>query len=588
MANKFYTWDKSDMIESEAVLFVLFEEAEKLIVELADFRGKLNSGDSILQFFVKSDEAESVFERLSAYSHMWLDENLSNGDAVDLSEKIGMLGTKYGEMTSFASVELTSLSEEFLSGLAKEERFSDYNLELLNIARQKKHILSEKEEELLSGLSEILSGFSSVFSMTNNADLKFEDVVVGGEKQPLNHASYSLFLQNPDRSVRKEAYEKYYAEFFQNLNHISATYVGSVKKDCFLAKTRNFDSALSKALFSEEVDKKVYDRLCECVGENTHIIKNYIGLRKKVLGLSDIAFYDMYVPLFEGEELSLEYEDAYSLVKEALSPMGEEYVGLLQTAYENRWIDVFYHEGKRSGAYSMGIYDCHPYVLLNYEKTTHDVFTIAHEMGHALHSHYSCQNQPRAKAGYKIFVAEVASTVNEVLLLRHLIASAKNDGARKFYLSYFIDMARTTIFRQTMFAEFEAIVHEMRENGEVLSKDSFSKVYSELGKKYYGEDICHDNNIAIEWCRIPHFYRAFYVYKYASGLISAISIAYDILEKGEEAVAKYKEFLKSGCSKTPVELLKIAGVDLETSAPFERAMKAVSDSFEELCRLCEK
>ncbi len=581
-----YTWDKTQLIASEEEFLALLENVKLGIAKVETFKGKLNTAENILAFFKQIDENDLVLEKLFAYSHMWLDEDMSCGKAHELNGKMQKVGVEYSELASFSDVEITALSEEFLSDLAKRPEFAPYDRMLLSYIDEKKHILSEAEEKLMAGLGEIFGGYSEIFNLTNNADITFEDMQVDGETKPLNHSTYSLYLASENREVRKQAYEKYYESFHKNLNHINGCYSGSVKKDCFVAKTRKFNSALDMSLFFEKVDKKVYFKLLENIEKNVSVMHDYIALRKKVLGLDEICFYDLYVSMVKGTDLKLEYNDACELVKTALLPLGSEYNQLLTEGFESRWIDVYYTEGKRSGAYSMGTYDCHPFVLLNYEKTTHDVFTIAHEMGHAMHSHYSSKNQPISKASYKIFVAEVASTVNEVLLLRHLIDNSKDESFKKFCLNYFLDMIRTTIFRQTMFAQFEAKAHEMCEAGEILTKEALSFEYELLGRKYYGEDIAHDDNIMIEWCRIPHFYRSFYVYKYATGLISAISIAYGILEKGQPAVDAYKEFLKSGCSDTPTNLLKIAGVDLETDAPFEKAMQVAKDTLAQLESLC--
>ena len=577
-----YKWDLNDLMPSLKEYDEIFSEVEKLVANIPKYRGQLGERKKMLEYFKLSDEIESKVERLYVYSHLKVDENQNISENTARKAKVYALLVKIEEISSFASVEITSLDAEFLRKTAKLEEFSVYDLILLRAIEEKEHILSENEEKLLAGLGEIFNTFHDIFTLTDNVDLKFEDVEDKDGKKPLNHSTYSLYLADGDRDLRRDAYNKYYAEYIQNLNHITATYVGNVKTDCFLAKTRKFPSALDKAMFSEEVDKKVYLTLLENISENCKYVHEYISLRKKVLKLENINFYDLYVSMVEGSELKLEYEDAVELVKKALLPLGEDYAEILQKGFQDRWVDVFYNEGKRSGAYSFGSNSCHPYVLLNYEKTSHDVFTIAHEMGHAIHSYWSSENQPSTKASYKIFVAEVASTVNEVLLLKHLISSTDDEKFKKFCLNYFLDMFRTTIFRQTMFAEFEAKAHEMCENGEEMTKDSFSREYDLLNRKYYGEEIVHDDNIKTEWARIPHFYRSFYVYKYATGLISAISIAYGILENKEGAVENYKKFLKSGCSDTPTNLLKIAGVDLETDEPFQKAMNVMIETLGEL------
>ena len=372
-----------------------------------------------------------------------------------------------------------------------------------------------------------------------------------------------------------------FGAYKDHINMLAANYAGNVKKDWFYAKVRGFQSALDYSMYKENVPSTCYEKLLDAVGKGTEPLHKYIALRKKVLGVDTLNMYDLYVSMVKEQELALEYEDAVKLVKEALKVMGKEYSDVLASAFESGWIDAFENKGKRSGAYSWGVYGVHPFVLLNYQKTVHDVFTIAHELGHSMHSYYSNSSLPETKADYEIFVAEIASTVNEVLLLKHLLKTASGEF-RKYLLSYYLDMFRTTLFRQTMFSEFEAIAHGMVEKGEPITADALCDAYYELNKKYYGPSVEHNDLIRYEWARIPHFFTSFYVYKYATGITTAVSIANNILTQGEKYFAKYKKFLSAGGSMPPLDIIRLADVDLESDAPYELAIKEFSDTLAEL------
>ena len=398
----------------------------------------------------------------------------------------------------------------------------------------------------------------------------------------VTHGTYGVLLQSDDRKVRKEAFQKYYAAFKGLINSITSVYAGNVNKNVFLSKARKYESCLDRALSAEDVKPVVYENLLKAVNSALPSLHRYVRDKKKDLGLKTMHMYDMYVPTVKEAELQLDYEDAFKLVKEGLKPLGEEYGKLLQEAHDGGWIDVEDTDGKRSGAYSIGVYGLrHPYVLLNYKKTTNNVFTIAHELGHALHTYHSNKYQPQAKADYRIFVAEVASTVNEVLLLKYLLKNSDDKKLKKYLLSYYTDMIKSTLFRQTQFAEFEYAAHTMAEEGKPLTKDALNEVYYNLNKKYYGRSVVSDDEIAYEWARIPHFYNAFYVYKYATGITSAITIAERIYAEGEKAVKDYFKFLSSGGSDSPVELLKLAGVDLTKKEPFKKAMESFKLALDE-------
>ena len=430
--------------------------------------------------------------------------------------------------------------------------------------------------------------FSSVpqeaFSMLNNADIRFEPFTDSkGEEIKLSHGVYSLMMQSTCREDRKKAFESMYHAFENNINTIAALYNGNVQKNVFYARVRGFGSCLAAAAHGEDVPTAVYERLSECIDSNVGKLHEYLEYRRRKMGVDELHMYDLHVPVVEGCEMGMDYEDACKLVVKALAPLGENYCRLLEKAFAERWVDVYENKGKRSGAYSTGCYGCHPYVLLNYQRTTHDVFTIAHEMGHSMHTYFSNETQPLPKADYKIFVAEVASTVNETLLLNYLIRNCKDKKEKEFLLSYMLDMFRTTVFRQTQFAQFEYEAHTAAEKGVALTPEYLNDLYYRLNCKYYGgEKVVNDDLIKYEWSRIPHFYTAFYVYKYATGLISAVCIAADILEKGQSALDDYMKFLSAGGSMPPVEILKLAGVDLTTDVPFQKAMKVMQDYLAEL------
>lgn len=558
------------------------KEISARIDRIGRFKGTLGTIEGVCAYFKEDEELSDEMMKVYAYAKMRHDEDSRSAKYTSMSDKAESLIAKSSASTAFVLPELTALSDETLREYAESPRLKDYDYFFKNMIRNKKHILSEKEERLLAGMSEISGGYSDVFEMLDNADLNLPEITVGKEKQKLTHARYSLLMQSEDREIRKKTFEAYYTAYRNLIHAIGVAYHYNVKKDWFYAKARGYDSCLQRALEGEDVTPDVYENLLESVNANLKSLHEYIDYKKAALKVKDFYMYDMYVPTVEGGKLELEYDKAYELVKKGLSCLGEDYGKLLGEAYRGGWVDVYENEGKRSGAYSFGVRTCHPFVLLNYEKTTHDVFTIAHELGHAMHSYYSNAAQPAAKADYAIFVAEVASTVNEVLLLRYLAASTQDKKLKKYLLYYFLEMFRTTLFRQTQFAEFEYVAHKMVEDGQPLTFENLSEVYLRLNDKYYGKALSPDGMIQYEWARIPHFYRSFYVYKYATGIISAVTIADGILSGDKQKIVQYKEFLKSGGSDSPVELLKIAGVDLTKKQPFEAAMNVFRQTLKEL------
>ncbi len=575
-----YKWNLCDLYPSDEAWEQAFAALEKR-ADFSKFRGTLSTAEGLLAFFKADEEIAGEAMRLFLYAHLKRDEDVRVTKYGSYVAKFMSFYTKLSAETAFVTPELTALPDETLDAFIADPRFKARDYMLSRIKASKKYTLSEKEEIILAQADEPLQTASLAFMMLDNAEVDFPEIVYEGKKVKLSHGLYSVIMNGKDRKKRKEAYEKYYSAYRKLLGTISTTYYGNVQKDIFYCRTRGYDSCLQMALFEEDVEESVYRTLVHSVHAAFPLMHRYIALRKKAMGYRKQYMYDIYPSLVEDAELKLSYEEAYDLCLKGLAPLGEEYLALFRKGRDEGWIDVCETEGKRGGAYSSGAYGAHPYVLLNYQKTTHDVFTIAHEMGHSLHTYYSNANQPYAKADYKIFVAEVASTVNEVLLLKYLLKTTEDAKLKQYLLNYFLDMIRTTLFRQTQFAEFEERAHAMAEGGEPLNKDNLSALYKKLNEDYYGPAIVHDGNIAIEWARIPHFYTSFYVYKYATGITAAICIADRILKEGGPAVADYKKFLSGGCSADPVSLLKLAGADLTQKETFDAAMKEFEETLDQ-------
>lgn len=583
-------WQTEDIFASQADWEALYGKVEATLSEVpgfAAYQGKLTDVETVLACMEKLNAVLVDIMRLDVYAFMRGDEDTRNSEFVALKSRMGDLEIKLGAQTAFITPELAALPTETLEAFAADPRLSDYDYTIRLLIKQKPHVLSQEIEELLAQGSRVFETPHQIFGMLDNADFPFPTIKVDGKPVEVTHGAYGMLLQHPDRRVRKAAFQAYYKGYIGLINTITATYVGNVDKDVFLARTRKYDSCLAMALDNEDVDVKVYHNLLKAVHKTgLPLLHRYYRDRKKILGYKSMHMYDVYTPVVEDAEMKVDYEEAFRIVKEGLAPLGERYQALLQEAHDNGWIDVEETAGKRSGAYSISVYGLpHPYVLLNYQPTTNNVFTLAHELGHAMHSYHSERNQPQEKADYKIFVAEVASTVNEVLLVKHLLKTTEDQQLKKYLLSYYMDTLKGTLFRQTQFAEFEFMAHDMVEKGLPLTKDVLCNAYLELNKKYYGRSVVSDPEIAYEWARIPHFYRSFYVYKYATGIISAVSIAERIYNEGAPAVEDYFKFLSSGGSDSPVELLKLAGVDLTRPDAFNAAMasfKAALEEFEAL------
>lgn len=578
-----YKWNLDSILPADR-----WEEEYESLVKAKDalkkYEGTLADKKMLLACFKEETEISVKVENLYVYAKMKQDENTALAESQSRVGRIRTLSSELAASSSFITPEIiASYSADDLIALSKEEAFSDYSYALTELARNRKRYLSDKEERILAKVSQIAGGYQNAFTMFDNADVRFRDVKgEAGETVHITHGTYSELLMSKDRRVRRDAYESMFTAYKEMINTIGALYLGNIEKDEFYAYFRGYKSALEMSMDGENVDVKAYENLLESVNKGIPDLHKYLAVREKKLGVDALTMYDMHVPVVTGADLKLSYEEAYDLVIRALSVLGEEYVSLLKEARDTGWIDVYETENKRSGAYSWGTYTSHPYVLLNYKETTHDVFTIAHELGHAMHSYKSNAAQPHAKAGYEIFVAEIASTVNEMLLFRYLLKEGKAD--RAYLLSYLADMFRTTFFRQTMFAEFELKAHEKVEQEGTVTPDALCEIYSDLNKKYYGEGPT-DELISYEWARIPHFYNSFYVYKYATGIVSAAAISADIFEGKPGALEGYMRFLSLGGSMPPLEILKVAGVDLTTQEPFEKAMELFRSAVEELAAI---
>lgn len=583
-----YKWALEHIYEDNEKWEEDFKKVKALSGEIKNFRGTLGESDEKLLACLKlCDEMLSLNDKVFVYARMRKDEDNSNGFYQALADRAATLATEVYASVSFIVPEIISIPEEKLKGfLEKNEDLRLYKHYIDELLRQKNHTLSEREEELLALSSEIARAPRDIFTMFNNADIKFPVIKdENGEEVELTKGRYISFLENKDRRVRQDAFHALYSSYKKFENTLAASLIGNVKKNRFYSSVRKYGSSLEASLDSDNISVDVYNNLIDTINKNLPLLHRYLRLRKKALKLDELHMYDLYVPIVEEPGKKVPYEEALKMVEQGLQPLGGEYVGYLKEGFESGWIDVYENQGKTSGAYSWGAYNTHPYVLLNYQDTINDVFTIAHEMGHALHTFYTNKTQPYIYSEYKIFVAEVASTVNESLLMQHMLKNTQSKAEKAYLLNHYLEEFRGTVFRQVMFAEFEKIIHEKIEQGEALTAESLSKIYYDLNVKYFGPEVTVDEDIAMEWARIPHFYTSFYVYKYATGFSAATSISQQILNEGQPAVERYIEFLSSGGSDYPLELLKKAGVDLSTPKPVQDALDVFAQVLEELEKL---
>lgn len=580
-----FKWKLEDIYSDISVWEQDFMRVKELAEQIKSFQGTLaQSAQKLLECLKKSDELLSLNDKVFVFARMKRDEDNADATYQALTERASSLATEVYSAISFIVPEMLSIPEDILlSYVNSSKELSVYSFMINENLRQKEHILSEKEEQILAMSSDISNIADDVFTMFNNADIKFPYIKdEEGEEVEVTKGRYIAFLESKDRRVRKDAFEAVYSSYKKMRNTLAASLTGNVKKNRFYSIVRKYPSALEASLDNDNISVNVYTTLIETVNKNLPLLDRYLKLRKKVLKLDELHMYDLYVPMVEEFDKKIPYEEAKTIVAEALKPLGEEYISYLQRGFDSSWIDVYENEGKTSGAYAWGSYKTHPYVLLNYQGKINDVFTLAHEMGHALHSYYTNMTQPYIYSEYKIFVAEVASTVNESLLMRYLLPRATSKQEKAYLLNHYLEEFRGTVFRQVMFAEFEKMIHEKVEQGEALNAQELSDIYYQLNKKYFGQTATVDEDIAMEWSRIPHFYSSFYVYKYATGFSAATAIAEKIITEGKPAVDKYIEFLKSGGSNYPLELLKIAGVDLSTPQPIQDALDVFEKTLDEL------
>ncbi|MCI8609356.1 MAG: oligoendopeptidase F [Firmicutes bacterium] len=585
-----YKWDIEAMYPDETQWEKDLELSIEKANEFSKYDGKLTESAATLAEALKMrDDIWRRLEHAFVYAHMKKDEDNRADKYQAMDDKCGTAIAKVSAAMSFFTPQLLESTEEQIQTyIAREPALKQYEFLLLDALREKAHVLTEGEEHLLAQLSEVMGSTNDIFTMLNNADMTFGTVTdEDGDTVPLTHGNYIAFMESHDRQVRKAAFTNMYEAYKGLINTIATTYNYNVKTDAVSARIRKYDSARQAALSGGNIPEEVYDNLISVVHEYLPVLHRYIALRKQLLGVDELKMYDVYVPLVKLPKNEIPYEKAVEIMKEGLAPLGDEYVNQLQKGVDERWLDVYENQGKTSGAYSFGSYDSKPYVLLNYTDTLKDVFTIVHEMGHSMHSWYTRNNQPFTYGDHSIFTAEVASTVNESLLIQHLLDKETDLDMKKYLIGYYIEEFRTTLFRQTMFAEFEDLTHKEVEGGGVLTAQWLNDTYDKLNAKYFGPALSEDEYIKYEWARIPHFYRGFYVYQYATGYSAATAISRKILTEGKAARDHYIQFLKSGSSDYPVELLKIAGVDMSSPEPIRLAMETFKELVEEFEQLMQ-
>ncbi|HBY20812.1 MAG: oligoendopeptidase F [Clostridiales bacterium GWE2_32_10] len=583
-----YKWRLEDIYASNDLWEKDFSEVDAKIGELVKYKGVLTDSAENLYNGLELDAAISrVLEKLSIYAKMRKDENLNVAAYQEMTDRIQSLVTKFSSESAFMKTELVKLTSEKLTEyIEKEERLKLYEYLIEKLLRFKPHILSESEEKIVAMAGDVLAGAGNIYGMLNNADIKFPKFIGEDNNEVvITQENVIRYLRSSDRSIRKDVFEKFYETFMSYKNTFASTLNTSIKSDIFITKTKKYESTIKSALFPDNVDISVYNNLIEAVHNNLDKLQKYCDVKKQVLKLDEFHMYDAYVSMLNDVDKKISYEEAVETIKDVFKIFGEDYYKAMSNGLESGWVDVYDSEGKRGGGYMCSCYEApHPYILLNHQNDLQSLFTLAHEMGHAMHSYYSKNNQPYIYASYTIFVAEVASTVNEVLLMKHLLKNTTNVDEKLYLVDYFMEKFRTTVYRQTKFAEFEKITYEKIEKGEALSADKICEIYYNLHKLYYGENVVSDDLIKIEWARIPHFYRSFYVYKYATGFSAAIALAEKISSGDKNALSNYLEFLKTGGSDYPIELLKKAGVDMSTPEPVQKAL----DFFGELINEFEK
>lgn len=579
------TWNLESIYANNELWEEEYAALEKEAEEFAKLKGAIEADVSKIPAVLDAYYGlHRRLSKLSVYARMRFDQDTTDSTYQTMSAKIGSLGVKIGAASAFVEPEILSYSKEQLEAAEKEnERTAYYGRKIEEMLRGQEHTLDAEKEELLAAAGDMAEAPDDIFSVLMNADMKYPDIVLeDGTHLPLTNSTYISYMESPDRAVREGAFKTLYGQIASLKNTFAAIYRGNLKQAKFYAQSRKYSSARAMYLADSNVPESVYDNLLSAVHEALPMMYRYVAVRKKVLGVDKLHMYDVYTPIVAAQNQTYEFEQAKQMVLEALKPMGEDYLSHAREGFENRWIDIYPNKGKKGGAYSWGCYDSQPFILLNYTKNLDSVFTLIHEMGHSIHSYYSITAQDYAYSDYKIFVAEVASTCNECLLMHDLLEKTTDKEQRKYLLNHYLDSFKGTLFRQTMFAEFEKTAHDYCAQGKPLTAEALSQMYLELNQKYFGPDMEKDEEIAYEWMRIPHFYTPFYVYQYATGYSAAVALSAKILKEGKPAVDAYMSFLKGGESKDPIDLLKMAGVDMTTEKPVADALALFGELVAEL------
>ncbi|QAV26085.1 oligoendopeptidase F [Neobacillus thermocopriae] len=583
-----YTWRLEDIFATDEQWEKEFEEIMSLLPKFSEYKGRL--GESAQTLYEALQYRDHVFMRLGklyAYAHMRHDEDTANSLYQGLETRAEGLYAEAGQATAFIVPEILAMDEDVLrTFLQQYEPLRLYAHELDEMNRQRPHVLSEKEEALLAQAAEVMNASSNTFGALNNADLRFPTITdENGEEVEVTHGRYIRFLESEDRRVRHDAFKAVYDTYRKYENTFASTLSGAVKRNNFFARVRNYRSAREAALSKNQIPETVYDNLIETIHRYLPLLHRYVQLRKRVLGLDELHMYDLYTPLVKQVDMKVTYEEAKDILLKGLTPLGDEYISIVKEGFDNRWVDVQETRGKRSGAYSSGSYGTNPYILMNWQDNVNNLFTLAHEFGHSVHSYYTRKYQPYPYGNYSIFVAEVASTCNEALLNDYLLKTIDDEKKKLYLLNHYLETFRGTVFRQTMFAEFEHMIHQMAQNGEALTAKVLTEKYYELNKTYFGDGVVIDEEIGLEWARIPHFYYNYYVYQYATGFSAATALSKQILEEGAPAVERYIEFLKAGSFDYPIEVLKKAGVDMTSPEPIEQACQVFEQKLQQLEQL---
>ena len=579
------TWNLESIYANNELWEEDYAALEKDAAEFAKLKGAIEADVSKIPAVLDAYYGlHRRLSKLSVYARMRFDQDTTDSTYQTMSAKIGSLGVKIGAASAFVEPEILSYSKEQLEAAEKEnERTAYYGRKIEEMLRGQEHTLDAEKEELLAAAGDMAEAPDDIFSVLMNADMKYPDIVLeDGTHLPLTNSTYISYMESPDRAVREGAFKTLYGQIASLKNTFAAIYRGNLKQAKFYAQSRKYSSARAMYLADSNVPESVYDNLLSAVHDALPMMYRYVAIRKKVLGVDKLHMYDVYTPIVAAQNQTYEFEQAKQMVLEALKPMGEDYLSHAREGLENRWIDIYPNKGKKGGAYSWGCYDSQPFILLNYTKNLDSVFTLIHEMGHSIHSYYSITAQDYAYSDYKIFVAEVASTCNECLLMHDLLEKTTDKEQRKYLLNHYLDSFKGTLFRQTMFAEFEKTAHDYCAQGKPLTAEALSQMYLELNQKYFGPDMEKDEEIAYEWMRIPHFYTPFYVYQYATGYSAAVALSAKILKEGKPAVDAYMSFLKGGESKDPIDLLKMAGVDMTTEKPVADALALFGELVTEL------